>query len=109
MGAAAAAAPDAVAQSSYRRAGEALDGQLQHLRLVRRGRDRIAARLHEEVAQLERARFSQVRVQGAAAERSDAEIERLRGRLRQSAGAFEAEAEETSELAGSARLLRTRS
>ena len=63
---AAAAAPDALAQASYRRAAETLDGQLDHLRVVRRGKERIAARLHEEVAQLERARFSLVLLQGDA-------------------------------------------
>jgi hypothetical protein len=73
--------------------------------MVRRGRDRIAARLHEEVAQLERARFSLLLLQGANAERSAAELELLSSRLRRSAGAFEAEAEATAEVAVAAAAL----
>ena len=106
--AAAAGAPDRIAQASYRRAARTLEGQLEHLRQVRRGRERIAARLHEEVAQLERARFSLLLLQGANAERSGAELELLGERLRQSASGFEAEAEAASEIAVAAASLRQR-
>ena len=106
--AAAAGAPDGIAQASYRRAARTLEGQLEHLRQVRRGRERIAARLHEEVAQLERARFSLLLLQGANAERSGAELELLGERLRQSASGFEAEAEAAAEIAVAAASLRQR-
>ena len=106
--AAATAAPDPIAQASYRRAAQTLEGQLEHLKSVRRGRERIAARLHEEVAQLERARFSLLLLQGANAERSAAELELLGGRLRHSASAFEAEAEATAEVSLAAASLRQR-
>jgi len=101
---AAAASDDAVAQASYRRAAESVRAQLEHVRRVRLGRERIAARLHEEAAQLERARFSLVLLAGADAERSAAEIDLLSGRLRQSATAFEAEAEASRDLAVAMRL-----
>jgi hypothetical protein len=54
---------DAAAQQSYQRAAEALQGQLDHLLRVRRAKDRAVARLHEEVENLERARFSLTLVQ----------------------------------------------
>ncbi len=104
--AAAASASDALAEKSYRRAAETLDGQLEHLRVVRRGRDRLLARLHEEVAQLERARFSLLLLRNADAERSAAELEILSGRLRQSAQAVEGEAEVGVEVAAAAQRLR---
>ncbi len=97
---------DPLAQASYRRAARTLEDQRDHLRVVRSGRDRIAARLHEEVAQLERARFSLVLLQGADAERSAAELELLSGRLRHSAASFEAEAEVSQEVAMAAAALR---
>jgi hypothetical protein len=49
---------DEAARQSYQRAAEALQGQIDHLLRVRRARDRAVARLHEEVENLERARFS---------------------------------------------------
>jgi hypothetical protein len=58
---------DPAAQKSYQRAGEALQGQLDHLHRVRRAKERAVARLHEEVANLERARFSLTLVQDPAA------------------------------------------
>jgi hypothetical protein len=58
FGASGAATDDAAARQSWERAAEALQGQLEHLRRLRRARDRAVARLHEEVATLERARFS---------------------------------------------------
>jgi hypothetical protein len=61
---------DEAAQKSYQRAAEALQGQLDHLLRVRLARDRAVARLHEEVENLERARFSLTlaQVPGALAE-----------------------------------------
>jgi hypothetical protein len=58
FGASGAGTDDAAARKSYERAAEALQGQIEHLRRLRRARDRSIARLHEEVATLERARFS---------------------------------------------------
>lgn len=54
---------DEAARQSYQRAAEALQGQLDHLLRVRRAKDRAVARLHEEVENLERARFSLTLVQ----------------------------------------------
>jgi hypothetical protein len=54
---------DPAAQQSYQRAAEALQGQIDHLLRVRRAKDRAIARLHEEVENLERARFSLTLVQ----------------------------------------------
>jgi hypothetical protein len=58
LAASGAGSDDAATRQSYERAAEALQGQLEHLRRLRRTRDRAVARLHEEVATLERARFS---------------------------------------------------
>ena len=57
---------DPAARKSYERAAEALQGQLDHLLRVRRAKDRAVARLHEEVENLERARFSLTLVQDPA-------------------------------------------
>jgi hypothetical protein len=54
---------DPAARQSYQRAAEALQGQLDHLLRVRRAKDRAVARMHEEVENLERARFSLTLVQ----------------------------------------------
>jgi len=54
---------DPAVQKSYQRAFDALQGQLQHLHRVRVAKERAVARLHEEVANLERARFSLTLVQ----------------------------------------------
>lgn len=85
----AAQAQDAAAQQSYARAAEALDGQLEHLRRVRRARERAVARLHEEVANLERARFALTLVKGADRERGSAELDLLQARLQHRALACE--------------------
>lgn len=84
--AAAAKAEDDRARQSYTRAADALDGQLDHFRRVRRARERALARLHEDVANLERARFSLTLLPGPA---RDAELDLLRDRLQQGALVFE--------------------
>jgi hypothetical protein len=61
---AAAEAADPAARQSYLRAADALTAQLEHFQRVRRARERTLARLHEEVANLERARFSLTLVKG---------------------------------------------
>jgi hypothetical protein len=61
---AAAEAADPAARQSYLRAADALTAQLEHFQRVRRARERTVARLHEEVANLERARFSLTLVKG---------------------------------------------
>ncbi|TMA25783.1 MAG: hypothetical protein E6J78_16360 [Deltaproteobacteria bacterium] len=84
----AAAADDERARQSYLRAAEALEGQLEHLRRVRRARERVLARLHEEVANLERARFSLTLLHGG----DDAvELDLLHERLQHGAVACESE------------------
>ena len=77
---------DAAARQSYERAREALEGQLDHFRRVRCARERALARLHEDVANLERARFSLTLLgspEGAA------EVDLLRDRLQHGTLAFE--------------------
>jgi len=89
----AAASADAAAQKSYLRAAEALEGQLDHFRRVRLARERALARLHEDVANLERARFSLTLLKGADAVRGSVELDLLHDRLQQGAMVFEAEEE----------------
>jgi len=80
------AAGDAEARRCYENAGEALAAQLDHLRRVRAARERVLARLHENVANLERTRFSLTLLQGPELE---AEVASLQQCLRQGATAFE--------------------
>jgi len=80
------AAEDSAAGRSYARAAEALGAQLDHLRRVRCARERVLARLHEHVANLERTRFSLTLLQDADFE---AELLCLQEKLREGAAAFE--------------------
>ena len=57
-------AADPAARQSYLRAADALSAQLEHFQRVHRARERTVARLHEEVANLERARFSLTLIKG---------------------------------------------
>ena len=84
------AAGDPAAKQSYQRAAAALQSQLDHQQRVRVARERLLARLHEDVANLERTRFSLTLVRGPDFE---AELTLLQERLRDGAAAFE-EAEE---------------
>ena len=84
-------AEDLSARSSYQRAAEALEGQLEHFGRVRRARERALARLHEDVANLERARFSLTLLRGADHVRGAQELDLLQDRLQHSALCFEAE------------------
>ncbi len=90
LGRSAEAAADDAARGSYLRAKETLAGQLDHCRRVRVARERVVARLHEEVAQLERARFALALLDGADAGCSTVELDLLGDRLQQSALACEA-------------------
>jgi hypothetical protein len=87
----AASAEDPAARGSYQRAAGALEGQLEHFRRVRRARERALARLHEDVANLERARFSLTLLHGADPAHGAAELDLLHDRLQHGALAFEAE------------------
>jgi hypothetical protein len=82
----AAKADDEATRQSYQRAADALEGQLDHFRRVRRARERALARLHEDVANLERARFSLTLLRGPD---SAAELDLLHDRLQHGAIAFE--------------------
>ncbi|MCA1829130.1 MAG: hypothetical protein ABR567_05865 [Myxococcales bacterium] len=82
----AAETPDPAARQSYQRAAEALEGQLDHFRRVRLARERAMARLHEDVANLERARFSLTLLRGPDCA---AELDLLHERLQHGAIAFE--------------------
>ena len=77
---------DPAARQSYQRAADALEGQLDHFRRVRRARERALARLHEDVANLERARFSLTLLRGPDCA---AELDLLHERLQHGAIAFE--------------------
>src|SRR5437868_3621779 len=87
----AARSQDSAAQASYLRAADALAAQLDHLRRVRGARERTVARLHEDVANLERARFSLTLLRGADAVRGAVELDLLHDRLQQGAMVFEAD------------------
>lgn len=79
-------ADDGAVRESYQNAAESLSAQLEHLRRVRRARERVLARLHENVADLERTGFSLTLLQGPEFE---AELSLLQERLRRGAAAFE--------------------
>ena len=96
-------AADPSARSSYQRAAEALEGQLEHFCRVRRAWERALARLHEDVANLERARFSLTLLHGADHLRGAAELDLLQERLQHGALRFEAE-EELATPAGPVRV-----
>ncbi|HMC34229.1 MAG TPA: hypothetical protein VKH65_07475, partial [Myxococcales bacterium] len=82
-------------KQSYLRAADALSSQLEHLQRVRRVRERALARLHEEVANLERAGFALTLLDAPG---SAAELQLLHERLRHGATVLE----ETGELAAPA-------
>ena len=89
-------AEDPSARQCYLRAADALSSQLEHFRRVRRARERVLASLHEDVANLERARFSLTLLDGAG---GAAELQLLHERLRQGVTVFE----ETAEVAAPSR------
>lgn len=62
-------ATDATARQSYERAIADLDEQRQASTAIRRGRERVIARLHANVALLEKVRFSLIRLKSADTER----------------------------------------
>src|SRR4051812_31930832 len=84
------AAGDAASRESYQRAAEAIAAQLEHVLRVRRARDRLVARLHEDAATLERARFSLTLLPDP---HRAAELDLLRERLQQGAALFEESAD----------------
>jgi hypothetical protein len=61
------ATDDAAAQATYRSAIETLDAQRQGIAAIQRGRERVIARLHANVALLEKVRFSLVHLRSADA------------------------------------------
>lgn len=65
----AANAEDEAARETYRSAIATLDGQRQNISAIERGRERVVARLHANVALLEKVRFSLVHLRSADAER----------------------------------------
>lgn len=68
------AASDTAARNTYMTAIESLDGQRRALESVSRGRERVIARLHANVALLEKVRFSLLHLRSADAERFGGEI-----------------------------------
>ena len=86
----AAAARDPGARASLERAAAAQEQLARRARQLCAGRERLVARLHEEVAELERARVALALLAGAAAEQAAAEVDLLDERLRAGAAAAEA-------------------
>jgi len=84
---------DQVARASWLRAAETVEAQLAHCRSVRLARERLVARVHEEVSQLERARFSLLLLGGVDELRTAVELDLLGARLQQGVLACEAAAE----------------
>lgn len=83
---AAADAGDPAASKSYLQAAETIAAQLSHWQRVRCARERMLARLHEDVAVLERARFSLTLVRGSD---GAAALAVLQDQLKAGAAAFE--------------------
>jgi hypothetical protein len=67
------AATDAAARDTYLSAVESLDGQRRAFDAINRGRERVIARLHANVALLEKVRFSLLHMRSADAERTGGE------------------------------------
>jgi hypothetical protein len=71
------AATDAAARDTYLAAVESLDGQRRAFDAINRGRERVIARLHANVALLEKVRFSLLHMRSADAERIGGEASPL--------------------------------
>lgn len=71
------AATDASARETYLSAVESLDGQRRAFDQINRGRERVIARLHANVALLEKVRFSLLHMRSADAERIGGEASPL--------------------------------
>ena len=96
----AASARDPGARASLERAAAAQEQLAGRARQLGAGRERLVARLHEEVAELERARVALALLAGAAAEQAAAEVDLLDERLRAGAAAAEAFAAVSAERGG---------
>lgn len=70
-------ATDEHARATYNSAVQSLDGQRRAFDAVNRGRERVIARLHANVALLEKVRFSLLHLRSADAERSGGEASPL--------------------------------
>ena len=100
------AARDPGARVSLERAAAAQEQLAGRARQRGAGRERLVARLHEEVAELERARVALALLAGAAAEQAAAEVDLLDERLRAGAAAAEAFAAVAAERGGEAQAAR---
>lgn len=98
----AAAATDPAARASLERAAQAQAQLAGRCAELRGARERLVARLHAEVAELERARLSIALLEGADAERAANELDLLGARLRSAGSAAEATAGLAEEEAGRA-------
>ncbi len=78
-------ADDEVARAGYERARDAVAGLLEQQRALGRGRERLVARLHQQVATLEALHLSTLHLKSADAQRFSCEVEPL---LDQAAGLF---------------------
>lgn len=94
------AASDLAARDTYLVAVASLDGQRRALEAIGRGRERVVARLHANLALLEKVRFSLLHLRSADAERSGSEISPVTEALEELSRALDATSSAVGEVFG---------
>jgi len=94
---------DAVAREQYSLAASAVAAQLGYLRDIGAGRERIVARMHHNLAGLERLRLALINQRSADAQRLSAEVQGILDELGQLGQEFDLQAEAIGEAEGSLR------
>jgi hypothetical protein len=94
------AASDPGARSTLRSAVESLEGQRTAREAIVRGSERVVARLHANVALLEKVRFSLVHLRSADAERAGSEIRPLKDALEELGRELDVTAQAVGEVYG---------
>lgn len=95
-------ATDAAAKNTYRSAIESLDEQRRAMQAISRGRERVVAKLHANVALLEKVRFSLLHLKSADAERVGGESSPLADALEELAKEIDATSSAIGEVWGNA-------
>ena len=80
---------DSIARAELGRAIAAIDAQVDAVREIRRGRERVLARMEHQVATLERLRLAALRHQSADASRLQAELQPVLDELAEAGGDFD--------------------
>ncbi len=80
---------DTIARAELGRAIAAIEGQVEAVREIRRGRERVLARMEHQVATLERLRLAALRHQSADASRLQAELQPVLDELAEAGGDFD--------------------